>query len=200
MYFHLMSVKQKITEPDGIYFITITCFKWLPLFTIADSYSTVYKWFNYLKQNNHYIAGYVIMPNHLHTLMAFSNTGKNINKIIGNGKRFMAYDIVANLEEKGNENILEQLAAGVKRFDKKRGKLHEVFETSFDIKECFGNILIKQKLDYIHSNPCTGKWNLADVPENYAHSSAGYYATGIPGIYPVDNITDVMEIDLNKRL
>ena len=67
-------------EPDGIYFITITCFKWLPLFTIADSYDAVYKWFHYLKLNSHYITGYVIMPNHLYALIAFSNTGKNINQ------------------------------------------------------------------------------------------------------------------------
>jgi|SRR5665647_1887547 len=90
-----MSVKLKIAEPDGIYFITITCFKWLPLFNIAGSYDAVYKWFHYLKLNNHFITGYVIMPNHSHVLIAFSNTGNNINKIIGNGKRYMAYDIVA---------------------------------------------------------------------------------------------------------
>jgi hypothetical protein len=76
IYFHLMSVKLKIAEPDGIYFITITCFKWLPLFDIAESYDSVYKWFQYLKLNNHFITGYVIMPNHLHVLIAFSNTGK----------------------------------------------------------------------------------------------------------------------------
>jgi hypothetical protein len=195
-----MSVKLKIAEPDGIYFITITCFKWLPLFTIADSYDAVYKWFHYLKLNSHYITGYVIMPNHLHALIAFSNTGKNINQIIGNGKRFMAYDIVDKLKEKGNENILDQLTAGVKPSDRKRGKLHEVFETSFDIKECLSLEFIKQKLNYIHFNPCTGKWNLADIPENYVHSSAGYYDAGIQGIFPVDNIMDVMDIDLSKRV
>ena len=41
------------------------------------------------------------MPNHLHALITFSNTGKNINKIMGNSKRFMAYDIVAKLKRKG---------------------------------------------------------------------------------------------------
>jgi len=46
------------------------------------------------------------------------------------GKRFMDYDIMAMLKEKGNENILDQLAARVKPTDRKRGKLHEVFETS----------------------------------------------------------------------
>jgi hypothetical protein len=45
-----MSVKLKIAVPGGIYFITITCFKWLPLFNIADSYDPVYKWFQYLKR------------------------------------------------------------------------------------------------------------------------------------------------------
>ena len=195
-----MSVKLKIAEPDGIYFITITCFKWLSLFSIADSYDSVYKWFHYLKLNSHYITGYVIMPNHLHALIAFSNTGKNINQIIGNAKRFMAYDIVGKLKETGNENILDQLAAGVKPSDRKRGKLHEVFETSFDIKECFSLEFIKQKLNYIHFNPCAGKWNLADIPENYVHSSAGYYSTGLPGIFSVDNIMDIMDIDLSKKI
>ena len=74
----------------------------------------------------------------------------------------MAYDIVAILKEKQNENVLNQLAAG----DRKRGKLHEVFEASFDIKECYSVDFIKQKLNYIHFNPCTGKWNLADMPES----------------------------------
>ena len=200
LYFHFMSVKQQIIEPDGIYFITITCFKWLPLFGIADSYDVVYNWFHYLKKNGHYITGYVIMPNHLHALIGFSNTGKNINRIIGNGKRFMAYDIIDKLKEKGNQNILSKLSAAVTISGKKRGKLHEVFESSFDIKECFTMDFIKQKLNYIHFNPCTGKWNLADCPENYLHSSAGYYADGVQGLFPTDNIMQIMDIDLTKRV
>lgn len=167
---------------------------------MADSYDAVYKWFHYLKQNRHYISGYVIMPNHLHAPIAFSNTGKNINQIIGNSKRFMAYDIVSKLKEKGNENTLDQLAAGVNPSDRKRRKLHEVFEASFDIKECFSLEFIKQKLNYIHFNPCTGKWNLANIPENYLHSSAAFYDTGVQGIFAVHNIMDIMDIDLSKRI
>jgi len=195
-----MSVKRQILEPDGIYFITITCFKWISLFEIAESYRAVYSWFHYLKKSGNYITGYVIIPNHLHALIAFSNTGKNINGIIGNGKRFMAYDIIDKLEKKRNENILNQLSAGVLPSDKKRGKLHEVFESSFDIKECVTLEFIKQKLNYIHFNPCTGKWNLADCPENYLHSSAGFYADGVQGIFPIDHIMQIMDIDLTKRV
>jgi hypothetical protein len=191
-----MSVKQQLNETDGIYFVTITCFNWLHLYEITAGYDLVYKWFDSLKANKHYVTGYVIMPNHLHALIGFSNSGKKLDKIIGNGKRFMAYGIVDKLHEQHSEVVLQKLAQGVNISDRKRGKLHEVFESSFDIKECFTKKFITQKLDYIHNNPCTGKWNLADCPENYVHSSAGFYYKDLQGIYPVDNIMDVMQIDL----
>jgi len=195
-----MSVKQQITETDGIYFITITCYNWLHLFEISNSYSAVYDWFINLKKSHHYITGYVIMPNHLHALIGFSNSARNINRIIGNGKRFMAYDIIDKLEEQRNENILVQLSKAVNASDRKRGKLHEVFEPSFDIKECFTKKFIVQKLNYIHNNPCSGKWNLVDCPENYIHGSAGFYYNGIQGLFPVSNIMELMDIDLSKKI
>lgn len=34
------------------------------------------------------------MPNHIHALISFAETGQRINTIIGNGKRFMAYEII----------------------------------------------------------------------------------------------------------
>ncbi len=178
-----MAVKQQITETDGIYFLTITCYNWLHLFEIAGAYSAVYNWFNVLKKNGNHVAAYVIMPNHLHALIGFANSGKNINGIIGNGKRFMAYDIIDKLKEQKNEIILNQLSLGVNASDKKRGKLHELYEPSFDIKECFTKKFIIQKLNYIHNNPCSGKWNLADSEENYIHSSAGFYSSGIQGFF-----------------
>ncbi len=94
-----MAVRQQISAADGTYFITITYFNWLHLFKISDAYDCVYNWFNFLRKNGHYINGYVIMPNHLHPLISFSNTGKNINTIIGNGKRFMAYHMFERLEK-----------------------------------------------------------------------------------------------------
>ena len=127
-----MATKRMIHETDGIFFITITCYKWLQLFQITNTYNAVYKWFNYLKEKGHYITGYVIMPNHIHALIAFSKTDKKINKIIGNAKRLLAYEIIKHLKQQGNIGLLNQLAEAVEVTDKKRGKLHEVFEDSFD--------------------------------------------------------------------
>jgi len=194
-----MSVRKSIPEFDGLYFITLTCCRWLYLFELAKGYDVVYRWFDYLKEKGHFITGYVIMPNHVHAMIAFRNTkGKSINSIIGNGKRFMAYDIVAKLQEKGEAELLSKLGSFVNLTDKRRGKLHEVFEPSFDWKECYTDEFIEQKLNYIHENPCRGKWNLAEHPWEYIHSSAKFYFSGEQGIYKVINYMELNDIDLTK--
>ena len=89
-----MTVRLQQPFDNGIYFITFTCCNWLPLFEVTQGYHLVYKWFNYLKDNGSYVTGYVIMPNHVHALIAFRSNGQSINTRVGNGKRFLAYGIV----------------------------------------------------------------------------------------------------------
>jgi hypothetical protein len=55
---------------------------------------------------------------------------------------------------------------------------------------------MKQKVNYIHLNPC--KKGLAKLPEDYLHSSAKYYFTGVQGIYPVITYMELQDIDLTK--
>lgn len=194
-----MSVKRCIEEYNGIFFITFTCCKWFPLFEVSNGYDAVYTWFDYLKTKGHFILGYVIMPNHVHALIAFRHTGgQPINRIIGTGKRFMAYNIVSKLEVAGQHELLRELGKLVKPFEKRRGKLHEIFEPSFDWKECSSEKFILQKLDYIHENPCRGKWNLASSLQDYRYSSARYYLDGIQSDYPVTLYEELQDIDLTK--
>jgi hypothetical protein len=77
-----VSVRRKIEESFGVYFITFTCARWLPLFDITDGYAAVYKWFDYLKGQKHHLVGYVIMSSHVHALIAFNETRTLINTII----------------------------------------------------------------------------------------------------------------------
>ena len=122
VYLCYMSVRKQISEVNCVYFITFTCARWLSLFDITNGYDAVYKWFDYLKEKGHYIVGYVIMPNHLHALIAFSKTDQSINTIIGNGKRFMAYELVKRLKEMNKEDILDQLSGWVNKTDRLRNK------------------------------------------------------------------------------
>jgi REP element-mobilizing transposase RayT len=191
-----MSIRKTIPHSEGIYFITFTCYQWQNLFIITNGYDIVYTQFDILKKEGNYILGYVIMPNHVHALIGFKNSGKTINNRIGTMKRFMAYEIINRLKTNREDALLHQLANSVNSADKKRGKLHEVFESSFDSKHCITMEFIQQKLDYIHNNPCVKKWQLADNPADYPHSSANYYNTGTQGIYPVTNYMALQDIDL----
>jgi REP element-mobilizing transposase RayT len=183
-----MSIQNANHPPNGLFYITFTCTKWLSLFEITNSYDLVYNWFNQLRKNNHYIFSYVIMPNHVHCIIGLRGSDNSVNKIVGNAKRFMAYEIVKRLKEYKREDILFELKQAVSEKDRKRGKLHQVFELSFDCKYCFSEEFIIQKLTYIHNNPLKGKWHLAPNAIEYVHSSAKFYATGHHNLFVVDNI------------
>ncbi len=161
-----------------MYFCTFTCYKWLPLFDIVNGYDLVYNWFDQLKEDGHHTTAYVIMPNHIHTILYFPTAGFNLNKIISNAKRFMAYEMIRRLEESGNRLLLTKLSAAVSDRERKKGQLHKVFSSSFDAKGIYTEKFFIQKLNYIHLNPVRGKWRLVEDYTTYEHSSASYYERG----------------------
>jgi hypothetical protein len=88
------------------------------------------------------------MPNHLHVLIDFDYSPKSINKIVSNGKRFMAYEIVERLKKQNRADTFTVIGA-VSKSDKTKGKIHQVFERSFDWKEITSQYFFNQKLSYI---------------------------------------------------
>ena len=171
-----MAIKLKNRNIFCTYFITFTCIEWISLFKITNTYDMVYKWFTVLK-NEYYadVVSYVIMPNHLHVILHFHNEGFNLNTIIANGKRFMAYEMINRLEEKGNTALLHHLESLVTERERKKGQLHKVFKDSFDAKAIITQCFLMQKINYIHNNPVSGKWMLAKDFVEYAHSNASFY-------------------------
>ncbi|HET9056155.1 MAG TPA: hypothetical protein VFN30_04830 [Chitinophagaceae bacterium] len=131
-------------------------------------------------------------------VISLRKTNKSFNKIIGDGKRFIGYDIIKRLKRNNQNNILAKLEASVHKSDKIRGKLFEIWEDTFSWKHCYGNDFIIQKLEYMHNNPCRGKWNLAPSAIEYQHSSANFYLTGKRGIYEVLHYLRLEDIDLTK--
>jgi REP element-mobilizing transposase RayT len=186
-----MPVHTKINK-EGIYFITFTCYGWLPLIELSKGYDAVYNFFAALNRQGHTVLAYVIMPNHLHLLLYY-NGKKSLNTVIGNGKRFMAYEIVSLLEKKGEETLLKKLQAEVKDKDRSRGKKHEIWIDGFDVKECRTEKFILQKLIYIHENPVRGKWKLCDTSLDYLHSSAHYYFNGKQRLFEVKDYRDFVK-------
>jgi putative transposase len=132
-----MAIKYKHSEEFTTYFVTFTCYKWISLFEKTNSYDIVYNWFNILKEDGIDIIGFVIMPNHAHAIIHFPTTGYNLNKIMSNAKRFMAYEIINRLETNNNQAMLDLLASNLTEREIKKGQKHKVFKDSFDAKAIY---------------------------------------------------------------
>ena len=174
-----MAVKYKHSSTNSMYFCTFTCYNWMNLISLTNSYDLVYNWFNILKEKRIETVAYVIMPNHVHCILYFPDEDFELNQVLSNGKRFMAYEIVNRLENNNNKDILEILQNALTEREKKKGQKHKVFKDSFDAKAIYSDRFFMQKLNYIHNNPVTDKWNLAKDYVSYEHSSASFYDAAI---------------------
>lgn len=172
-----MAVRKQRSKGNAVYFCTFTCYRWHALIEACQAYDAVYKWMHIATAKGFRFMGYVIMPNHAHFLVHVPE-GADVNTMLGNGKRFIAYEIVARLEADHRHDLLGQLREGVRPSDAVRGQKHRVFETSTDIKECFDGKMILQKLQYMHANPVSKRWKLVDDAVTYAHSSFAFYVHG----------------------
>ena len=70
-----------------------------------------------------------------------------------------------------------------------------MFRLSFDAKLCFNERMLEQKLDYIHNNPVSGKWDLVNDYVDYKYSSAGFYQINRPGITRVTHYKSIGDTD-----
>lgn len=190
-YFPFVSVR-KLQRTDGaVFYCTFTCWAWLPLIERTLTYDRVYNWMHIARGKGFRVLGYVIMPNHVHLLL-FAPAGPSINVLLANAKRFLAYDIITRLKNQGDHKLLEQLKAAVRSGDETRGQEHRVFITSSDIRECFDEAMIRQKLEYIHANPVSGKWSLAQNALEYPHSSMAFYERGDLTLAPIEHFEVVL--------
>lgn len=184
-----MAIRTQHQVTDSTWFITFTCYNWLSLFEVTESYDLVYKWLK-LADTKYQVKtlAFVIMPNHVHLLLYLTDHNVNLNTIISNAKRFMAYDIAKRLNAQNQHEILNLLSSACTEKEKSKGQLHKVFEPSFDAKPVYTIDFLHQKLDYIHFNPVSGKWNLCAEFTDYAHSSAAFYELDLP--HPSVDIAD----------
>jgi len=194
-----MSVRYKREKESGQYFITFTCYGWIPLIKIVNGYDLIYKWFQFLHGKGHAVNVFVIMPNHVHLILFVHEPEQSLNAIIGSGKRFIAYEIVTRLRKMNREDILSKLSAEVNSSDKKKHQVHRVFEPSFDAKLIYSEKMLHEKIRYIHNNPVEYNPVLSVTPEEYEHSSASFYYSEKSNYFQVVHFRENGEWVENKK-
>ena len=120
----------------------------------------------------------------------------SLNTLIGNAKRFLAYEIIGELEKSKKHGLLEVLHNGVSKRERTKGQIHKVFNDSFDAKACYSIDFIFQKLNYIHYNPVSKKWQLVSDFADYEYSSASFYENGIKKYDKLVHINDILQKEI----
>ncbi|MCX6182092.1 MAG: transposase [Bacteroidetes bacterium] len=169
-----MDGKYKISNPEGIYFITFSVVGWIDVFT-RDRYREIFtNSLNYCTEKKGLILyGWVLMSNHVH-FMCKAEKG-NLSDILRDLKRHTSKTILKSIEEEIESRSKWMLylfkEAGAKNSNNKEFQFWQQDNHPIQLSS---NEMIDQRLDYIHNNPVTN--GIVSEAQHYVYSSAiDYY-------------------------
>ena len=163
-------IGKSYTYFNRIYFWTATIHNWLPLLEANENKDLILSSLKKLS-NDKLISVYafVIMPNHIHLIWSqHGMNGKETPK--GSLLKYTAHVFLEHLKAMGKSELYIVKASN---------KKHEIWQTDSLGIEIYNKKIAHQKLNYIHFNPVSGKWQLSKNDLDYYYSSARFYETGI---------------------
>lgn len=178
--------RKSYTSIGRIYFWTATIHKWVHLLNEDSKKQLIVDQLKELSLKEFIsVFGLVIMPNHLHLIWSQNKmNGKENPK-----SSFLKYT---------SHTFLKQLKLEGKAWQYKvnaSNKEHEIWQRDSLGVEIYSRNVARQKLDYIHANPVSGKWLLAKDDISYHFSSAKFYETGIDDFGFLNNLYTVFDGD-----
>ncbi len=178
--------RKSYTAINKIYFWTATIHKWLPLLENNINKQTMVDTLKYLSDKGLInVYAFVIMPNHIHLIWQQNAlNGKETPK--GSLLKHTAHSFLKQLKENGTTKLYEVNEAN---------KKHEIWQRDSLGIEIYNREVAKQKVDYIHFNPVSGKWHLAKDDLSYHFSTARFYENGIDDFGFLKNIFTLFDGD-----
>jgi putative transposase len=171
-------------NPDNLYFVTTNAVQHRHLFRSDVIKRLVVDSLDCMRLRKRLkLYAFVIMPNHLHAIIQ-CRVEDPLANIIRDLKKHIADRLIRHYRAEGNQSVLDFLASVVTRPDKQR---YKAWEEGYDARDIFSPKFLRQKMTYVHNNPCQPHWNLVERPEDYVWSSARFYLLEEPAIIPLDN-------------
>lgn len=176
-----MRSRYKITDKNGIYFMTSTIIEWIPVFTHQPYFNTVTQSLTFCrKEKGLQLFGYVILDNHLHLIAA----GPDLGRIITDFKKFTARSVIEQLQKDNKAWLLNQLAYYKKQY--KITSSHQVWQEGYHPQLVFSSEMLLQKMEYIHNNPV--RRGYVSQAEHWLYSSARNYILDDHAIIELDSL------------
>lgn len=170
-----MSTKYKATTTENAYFITITTVGWIDVFTRLNQKNNIINALQHCQENKGLeIYAYVIMSSHIH-LFCKASDGFVLSNVLRDFKKFTSKKIIQTIidePESRREWLLDYFKKACCHL--KRAQQFKVWQDGYHAEHIYSNSFMKQKIDYIHTNPVKDK--IVSLPEDYYFSSARNYA------------------------
>ena len=160
-----MGFAYKISDQQGLHFITATVVQWIDVFTrsqYADMLIDSLKFCQ--REKGLQIYGWVVMSNHLHMICSCKE-GFEISNTLRDFKKFTATAIVNAIESNKSESRKSWLLWLLKQKEN-----IQFWQPGNHPEEIRTEAFFKQKLNYIHQNPVRA--GMVDREEDYRYSSA----------------------------
>ena len=180
------SQRKSYHTTNKIYFFTATIHKWLPLLLKNNNQQLIIDYLKKLSDEGFItVYAFVLMPNHVHIIWHQNKlNGKETPQ--GSFLKYTAHEFLKTLKISGQSVLYEVNAAN---------KKHEIWQRDSLSIEIYSRAVAMQKLQYIHFNPVSKKWELAKDDLEYYFSSARFYETGVDEFGFLTNLFNVFDGD-----
>jgi len=177
--------KYRLTEGIGVYFVTFTVVEWLPVFIQDATCKIIIDSLNFCITNKFLrVHTYVIMPNHVHAILFDADFDPTrLKKTLDDFRKFTGRQMADYCTQH-----LSPFYAQILREQAGEDRQRRFWQPSQHPVGIFTQDFLRQKMDYIHWNPC--RKGLVRQPEHWRYSSAAFWLSH----NPVDS--DVIVSDL----
>jgi putative transposase len=173
-----MTLKYKIDSNYTYYFITSATIGWTPMIINYSAFNILIKSLKYCQEHkNMKLHGYVIMPNHFHSIIS-SDTASKIPQIMRDFKRHTSQE----LSNYYKNSIHASKLFWIKKFY--GNKVNYLWQEGYHPKAITNLKMFNQKLSYIHLNPV--RKGYVSKPEHWLHSSARNYILNDHSVIKID--------------
>jgi putative transposase len=163
-----------------LHFLTFSCYRRLPLLRTAKARDDFVRALGVMRDRYRFLlVGYVVMPEHVHLLISEPAQGTPSTVLQALKQR-----VSRDLREEARQAPPGQLTPA---FPTGESGMPRFWQPRFHDFNVHSAKKRREKLDYMmHANPVKRK--LVKNPSAWLWSSASFYASGIPGMIPVDPV------------
>jgi putative transposase len=163
-----------------LHFITCSCYRRLPLFSTARAKNLFVKILGEVRDRYGFaLAGYVVMPNHIHLLI-----GEPANGTPSTVMQVLKQRVSRRLRRKPRKKMPSQQLR--LPFRGAQDILPQFWQPRFYDFNVWSQTKFVEKLHYIHMNPV--KRRLVSHPKDWPWSSFSFYAKKDTGLVRIDSV------------